>query len=310
MLLFAAGCQEAPEPVTRYGLSDARRESQPVSRVTPGELYGGESIDLGRARAYLEPLDQDSVEMIRYAGGVHYQPVELCHRCNTFLLAYERTGDSLFRERAIRTADAILDICDNKDGALYARYPFAYRLHDDDRLSFSPPWYSGMAQGEVTGILARVHELTGDSTYLRAADSVFLSLLRVRGEGAEPWVAYVDTGRFYWIEEFPQEVRPGKVLNGFVAALLGVYDYYRVTGSDSAKLVWDLSVTTLKHYLPSYRRDGDYSYYCLGHKGPASPEYHRLHIRQMEQLHAITGDPLFSRMAETFRADAREREGS
>ena len=88
-----------------------------------------------------------------------------------------------------------------------------------------------------------------------------------------------------------------------MAAVFGVYDFYRVTGSEQARRVWELSLTTLKHYLPYFRRAGQTSLYCLGHMVPATTGYHEFHIQQLRNLGRMTGDPFFAAMADLLESD-------
>jgi len=117
-------------------------------------------------------------------------------------------------------------------------------------------------------------------------------------------VARIDADGYYWIEEFPHDTRPGMTLNGYIAALFGVYDYYHLTGSEDAEMIYELGLTTIKHYLPEFRRPGQRSYYCLGHQSVANDSYHRLHISMMGHLHRITGDEFFRAMGDSLTADS------
>ena len=64
----------------------------------------------------------------------------------------------------------------------------------------------------------------------------------------------------------------------------------------TACAVWEAALTTLKHYLPEFRRPGQKSYYCLEHRHIASDGYHLLHAGMMGHLYRLTGDPYFDAM--------------
>lgn len=159
-----------------------------------------------------------------------------------------------------------------------------------------------MAQGEILGLLVRLYEITDRPEYLDYARGFFHSLFRLRPEG-RPWVARIDSLGYYWLEEFPHDERPGMTLNGYIAAIYGVYDYYRVTHNEDALMLYELCLTTIKHYLPEFRRPGQSSFYDLGHRFIAKKNYHDLHVSMMFHLHRMSGDPFFEEMGQALRAD-------
>ena len=159
-----------------------------------------------------------------------------------------------------------------------------------------------MAQGVVLAVTIRLYEITGKSQYLTFSHRLFNSFLQLRKSNS-PWIARLDSLSYYWIEEYPHDVKPGQTLNGYIAAIMGVYEYYRITGDYRAKVVYDAALTTLKYYLPQYRRENQTSYYCLGHMMPATLSYHNLHIQMMRDLYFVSGDIFFWLMAELFESD-------
>jgi hypothetical protein len=194
--------------------------------------------------------------------------------------------------------------CEIADGAAWAPYQFRFAVHSDPANTLEPPWYSGMAQGEFLSVLCRLYEFTEDSSYIDFAARVFASFLLPRGS-SDRWTVRIDSLGFYWIEEYPHEQVPGQTLNGFIASLGGVYDYYLSTRDERAKEVWDMGLTTLRYYLPQYLRKGETSLYCLGHRFPATPGYDRFHVDLLRGLHRMTGDPYFAIMADVFERSAR-----
>ena len=260
------------------------------------------SVDLDAAAKFLSPLDSDSVEMFEYRGGTYYHPVNLCNRCYSFLAAYGQTKDSTYLKRVEKSVGRLAALVRVEDSTAWVPYQFDFAVHGDSANLMKAPWYSGMAQGEVLSIVMRLYELTEDRQYLTFGRRLFYSLIELKQSGL-PWVARLDSDGFYWIEEYPHDVRPDMTLNGFIVALFGVYDYYVVTGDERARRVWDMSLTTLKHYLPQYLLDTG-SYYCLGHKLIATATYHRFHISLLNYLYTMTGDRYFKIMAEAYEKAA------
>jgi hypothetical protein len=158
-----------------------------------------------------------------------------------------------------------------------------------------------MAQGEFLGVVVRLFECTGDSSYLELAHHVFRSLTQLRSAN-DFWVGRIDSAGYFWIEEYPLPA-PDQTLNGFIAAVYGVYDYLRVVKSPDAQRMYDICLTTLKHYLPDYRRPESISYYCLGHHEIPDSTYHGLHISMCRELYRISGDTSFLNRARELNRD-------
>jgi hypothetical protein len=257
------------------------------------------------ADSFVPPLDADSIELFQYRGGEYYHPVYLGHRIQTFLLAYRQIKDSLYLRRAEKNLIKLISLARLYGESVYLPYMFAYSVHGDSGLTFDPPWYSGMAQGVVLEAAIRLYEITGKSEYLEFSERLCSSFLHLKEGDNNPWVVRLDSLGYYWIEEYPHNLKPGQTLNGYIAGVMGIYEYYRITADYRAKVAYDAALTTLKHYLPEYRREDSTSYYCLGHKMPASSAYHNLHIEMMRDLYLISGDIYFWLIAELFESDVK-----
>ena len=259
--------------------------------------------NIGEASLYKSPLDADSIEMFAYGGKEYYHPVYLSQRGFEFLAAYWSTKDTTFLNRAEKNANKLIEVAVNDGHLSWLPYEFDFAVHDDSVLLLKAPWYSGMAQGEALSLFARLYEITQKARYLNFAEQLFGTLIFVRHEGASPWVSRTDSRGYFWIEEYPHEMQPGMTLNGYVSATSGIYDYYTITHQDTARLVWDVCLTTFKQYIPEYRREGQPSYYCLGHKIPAGVHYHNFHVELFEWLFKATGDKFFEETAVQFGSD-------
>jgi len=129
-------------------------------------------------------------------------------------------------------------------------------------------------------------------------------MLRPRGEYT-PWTVFYDTPGCFWIEEYVTEPIPSMTLNGFIFGIYGLYDYWQMTGNADADRLIQEAISTVRNYIPSYRRPGNPSFYGLTfHHYDAN--YHKLHIRQLRQLTRFTGDPFFESWADTLESDYRE----
>src|SRR3990172_8019039 len=84
--------------------------------------------------------------------------------------------------------------------------------------------------------------------YLEAAQKAFLSLnLNIKKGGVE----FIDENGNVWLEEYLVEPAT-HILNGFLWALWGVWDYYLLSGDEKAKNLFNACVKTLKENLSKY----------------------------------------------------------
>jgi len=249
------------------------------------------------------PTDPHGVVMYRRGDAVYYHPVEIAHRSLALLDLFHDTGDSLYLASLRHHVDRLLREGIEIEGALYFPYNYDNYVNQQEDGLLTAPWYSGMAQGEILGVLTRTFLTTGDTVYLEAAHRTFNTMLRPQGE-AVPWTVFVDSLGCYWIEEYPTEA-PSKTLNGFIFAIYGVYDYYLLTKDPGAEQVLQKSLSTVKNYLPSFRRPGRPSFYGLRF-GHFSGEYHMIHINQLRMLERVTENAAFGAWADTLAADYAE----
>ena len=98
-----------------------------------------------------------------------------------------------------------------------------------------------MAQGQGISLLVRAHAANGGTKYLNAAGRAFQSFLAGTDQGG---IAFTDAGGNLWFEEYLVSP-PTHILNGFIWAAWGVYDYFLVTGSLQAKTLFEQLVKTL-----------------------------------------------------------------
>ena len=269
-----------------------------------GLNFHQENLAINTLKAEEMPFTWDKIETEENFQSVlnstQFNPVTTSNEILFLISSYRITGSQDFLEKAKEMSTKLLNNGKQINGALYFPYDFPFAMHEQNTEILSPPWYSGMAQGEALAAFSRLYRETNDRQYLTAADKVFQSFLNVRGK-SQPWTVFVDRSGYYWIEEYPEEVSD-QTLNGFIYGLFGVYDYYLLTQNPDSSKVLEGGLATLKKYLPEYRNPGGISFYCLKHKR-ASPIYHQVHIKQLNMLYQITGDPFFKQTADEFYED-------
>lgn len=146
--------------------------------------------------------------------------------------------------------------------------------------------YSAMAQGEGISVLARAYLKTGDSSLKHAADKAFQFMMTPVENGG---CTYYTNGDIY-LEEYPESPR-STVLNGFIFALFGVYDYMLLTGKEDVQGIFNACISTIEGVLERYDT-GYWTYYDLCGT-IASPFYHSLHISLLDSLYILTGSETF-----------------
>jgi hypothetical protein len=92
---------------------------------------------------------------------------------------------------------------------------------------------------------------------------------------------------YLWIEEYPMEKPLTHVLNGFIYALLGLYDAYLITENEKYLKFFKTFIKVLKNNLIRYDLILWSKYDILR---IAEPSYHLLHIILLLSLYKLTYD--------------------
>jgi len=162
-----------------------------------------------------------------------------------------------------------------------------WQVWSDLGLSLSSP-YSAMTQGECISALVRAWKLTGDYVFATGARRA-VDLMRRPIEKKGPAIF---EGDYLFLEEMPTVPRC-TILNGWIFALFGLYDYWLAFKDTTTFEIFNVSLGTLKQHLEKYDA-GYWSYYdVLGHL--SSSFYHDLHIYQLTALTLIDSDPVFTK---------------
>ena len=111
-----------------------------------------------------------------------------------------------------------------------------------------------------------------------------------------------------WFEEYIVSP-PTHILNGFIWATWGVYDYWLATKDARARSLFDSAVSTIVRNLEKYDLGFWSLYEQSGTRLPmvASPFYHQLHIVQLRAMQKLTGNEAFGRYADRWEGYAESR---
>lgn len=247
-----------------------------------------------------DDIDEEGVRLNLRAGEYHDNPVTQSQYGMMLLSAYREHGWAENLEAALANGRRIHKNSEIIDGRAYFPYGFRMPLFGRQDMVLDPPWYSGMAQGQVLQFYSQLFEITGDVFWQKAASGVFESFREVMNKDL-PWWPNVDERANLWFEEYPFDPEQ-HVFNGHVFAIAGVYEYWRATGDEWAEQLTKGAIRTILDRKDDFRVEGHQSRYALGQ--PIQHDtYHTVHINQLMFLHGITHDDRFAQTADDFADD-------
>ncbi len=295
---------------------------------TPAENPNATASELGEyymlfaeKADYAGACDSSGIPLLDYHGhiGRQYNPIAIAQyglgNYNLFRRSVlgkselGNSGDLDRRRKFFVTADWLVSHLElNAAGLAVWNHHFDWEYRD----TLKAPWYSALAQGQGISVLVRAHkesqartDTNKDTRYLDAAQRALASFFKPISEGG---VAFTDDRRDLWFEEYIVSP-PTHILNGFIWAAWGVYDYFLATKDAAAQELFSRAVETLLHNIDRYDLGFWSLYEQSGTRLPmvASAFYHRLHIVQLRVMHRLTGEPKFAEVAERWESYAHIR---
>lgn len=165
------------------------------------------------------------------------------------------------------------------------------------RYNLKKNWTSAMSMGECLSFYLRMYQISYSPDLLEKCHKIYRSTNVLVQDGG---MKTIDEEGNWWLEEYPSNP-PSYVLNGFIYAIFGIEDYYRVTGFKVVEKALQEYYKTLKQNIHLY--DVDYwSIYDLHNKELVKVYYQKnVHIPQLESLYFLTGYEKFKIIAEKWR---------
>jgi len=278
---------------------------------TPAENPNATMSDLGEyymlfteKADYQGSYDSSGIPQLDYHGkiGLQYNPIAIAQYGLGNYNLFRRSADPARRKKFFVSADWLCaHLEQNPQGLAVWNHHFDWEYRDTLRA----PWYSALAQGQGISLLVRAHKESRDVRYLDAAKRALACFYYPIQEGG---VAFTDDSGDLWFEEYIVSP-PTHILNGFIWAAWGIYDYFLATQHPSAQDLFSRAVRTLLHNLERYDLGFWSLYEQSGTRLPmvASPFYHQLHIVQLRVMHRLTGDVTFARVADRWEGYTRSR---
>ena len=236
--------------------------------------------------------DVNGIPQLNYHGdiGLQYNPIAISQWAlgNYNLWIKNNNQDNYLK--FIKAADWLVDnLKKNSDNIYVWKHKFDW-VYKENLIN---PWHSGLAQGQGLSVLCRAYKETKDSKYYNSLEKVFESFLTDVQDGG---VTFTDQSGNLWIEEYIMKKEPTHILNGFIWALWGIYDYWLLTSNKDIKILFDKYSKTIKDNIDRYDI-GYWSLYELSNLNinmRASIFYHKLHIVQLTILSTMTKDKIFA----------------
>ena len=195
--------------------------------------------------------------------GLQLQPLANFGEANGLVTACRHDPTTCDRATLKQLLDEMVAIRSSRGGFVTWEYWFYFG-------GGTPPWTSGLSSATAIQALARASEpsILNDKSYLRVAHSA-LGVFRKR----PPLGVRVPSGHgsHYLIYSFDPRLR---VLNAFLQAITGLYDYAKVSGDHTARSLWKAGDRGARRELHLYDT-GRWSRYSAG-GAESSLGYHRL----------------------------------
>jgi heparosan-N-sulfate-glucuronate 5-epimerase len=263
---------------------------------------------------YAGLYDPSGIPLLDYHGriGPQYNPIAIAQYglgnynlfCRSLLSQNE---DPARRKKFFLVADWLCShLEENPHGLTVWNHHFDWEYRD----TLKAPWYSALAQGQGISVLVRAWKESSNLRYLDAAKRAMASFYKPVTEGG---VAFTDDCNEnergdLWFEEYIVSP-PTHILNGFIWAAWGVYDYFLTTNDKAAHDLFTRAEQTLLRNLDRYDLGFWSLYEQSGTPLPmvASSFYHRLHIVQLRIMHRLTGAEDFARVADRWESYTQSR---
>jgi heparosan-N-sulfate-glucuronate 5-epimerase len=253
---------------------------------------------------YNAASDASGIPLLDYHGdiGQQYNPIAIAqYGLGNYNLSC-RSADPSRRSKFLLASDWL---CSHLETNLRGLAVWNHHFDWEYRDTLKAPWYSALAQGQGISLLVRAHKESGDLRYLEAAQRAIAAFQHPVDKGG---VCFTDHNGDIWFEEYIVSP-PTHILNGFIWALWGIYDFVLATRDETAQDLYSRGVETLIHNLDRYDLGFWSLYEQSGTRMPmvASPFYHRLHIVQLRIMYRLTGNDVFARTASRWEGYTRRR---
>lgn len=328
--LFAFAALNAPEtehwpehvvsPELRaYGIERANLARQPKYLKASDDAApydpAGPYMHVARKQAFENSdtmkLDWEGLPVVKYAGDFYYNPGTLA---NYALAQYEAYLNGAPFDRMRVALNKLLSL-QRADGAFPNN--FAYTHYSTNR-RYKVGWTSGFTQGVALSALARAYHATKEPAYLTAGNRALAFIQVPYPNGPMYDMRDLDPSLrgYSFINEYSMKPQAYN-LAGYGYTIIGLYDWWKLTGSEDAHRLYDDAIRTYAKIIP-YFDVGTFSAYDLSYitlsrepylmpqEAQLNPTYHALHIELMDVMFFLTKKPVFKEYADKWREDVSD----
>lgn len=160
-----------------------------------------------------------------------------------------------------------------------------------DWFESAAPWASSLAQARGISVMLRAWMHTKDEKYLHSARLAVSRFLVPVEQGG--FLKKFEPADCFYFEEYPGS--PTAVLNGFMVALLGIWELMAWDKQQSYDELWSMGITSLEKMLPYYTLEEWTLYdqsYAKNIKNYNSPFYHAVEIEYLKVLSMLSGSKI------------------
>ncbi|QCI13294.1 hypothetical protein E6B08_18825 [Pseudomonas putida] len=243
-------------------------------------------------------LDGNGLPTVLYESQYQYNPITIS---NFALYEYGKNLPERPTNKFWAATNKLMSM-QGFDGSF--RYGFSFKHYALSK-SYPVGWSSGMAQGLAMSVLARAYTFDKRQDYLDAGNKALdFLMVPVSHGGPLSSMAGLDPSlnNYIFFEEYIGD-RGIYTLNGYMFTLIGLYDWWSVTGSEKAHEAFQEGMKTLVKILPYYDFGGSSSYdltfRTYGREKPHyNIRYHSTHIYLLNNLYSITKNKTLKEFSE------------
>ena len=234
-------------------------------------------------------FDENGIPLVQYSHGLEYVPTTAFHWGLVSISKWLVDGDQSSFEDAMDIASwAVENQSENGGWGWY----FDYSFHGGVLGGMTSGWYGAMTQGLGMSFLVRMYSETGNESYRESAIKA-MELFDLDVEQGGVLRTYNDLP---WYEEYPTPDAGAFVLNGYIYALIGLFDLHEVFNSSKALELYENGTNSLYSMIGLFDLGCSSSYDLVHHSVPgtapniARDGYHSLHITLLSVLNVLENE--------------------
>lgn len=285
-----------------FGKTDYWHPDMNVNTGLTPEKIGKYPVDMSSKASYAGHFDDGQIPLVEIDGHLCYLPVTIAQYALGHYDVYLENGERKHLEVLQLCADWFVNHLEELRPGIWGWI----NEHDKDIYALKSPWLSALSQGQALSVLARAYLEIQDEKYLNTGLKAIKAFsVPVTAGGV---LAKLNGEDFY--EEYPSST-PSYVLNGFIFALWGLWEFYLAGRTEEARERYETGLKTLKHHLRRYDlgwlKWSLYDLYPFKVSDIASIFYHKLHIQQLRAMALLSGDEDFNMMAKRWERGRNSR---